>query len=399
MKKIAVSSALCALLALPSVGLGMKVYDSDDKSLDFYGSIRGFVGGGAPVGTDMLTSSSSVDNGAFTSGIQSIPGSGYGSYLAGLQNNTHFGFNFKSGKVSGKIEVGMREGGALGSSDGKDAGFRYFYGTYDFDGAGKLSFGKIGTISAEGGFTSDFNNNNSAGQGFGSVAAASRHLQLQYQISSFTIQLIQDNNNGIGDGWTFAPIGYSATPRVAIGWTPKIENLKLKVAGTIKKYAGRDFAATSATAWHIFAGVRPTFGSSYLSFVINYGINGHLYGEQATNASSGQYGYNNLNAAAGLDAKRFGAHLEYGLGLGSTTKLIIGAGYQLTYGGVGQSETSTNNIRDINAAKVFIQLPIKPSKEFTFAPQISYMDTAVTTTTGTSHISGAVGMVRLMYDF
>ena len=391
MKKIAVSSALCALLALPSVGLGMKVYDSDDKSLDFYGSIRGFVGGGAPVGTHMLTTSGT--------NIESIPGSGFGSYLAGLQNNTHFGFNFKSGKVSGKIEVGMREGGALGSVTGNDAGFRYFYGTYDFDGAGKLSFGKIGTISAEGGFTSDFNNNNSAGQGFGSVAAASRHLQLQYQISSLTIQLIQDNNNGIGNGGTFTPIGYSATPRIAIGWTPKMENLKIKVAGTIKKYAGRDIAATSATAWHIFAGVRPTFGSSYLSFVINYGINGHLYGEQATNASSGQYGYNNLNAAAGLDAKRLGAHLEYGLGLGSTTKLIIGAGYQLTYGGVGQSETSTSGIRDINAAKVFIQLPIKPSKEFTFAPQISYMDTAVTTTTGTRHISGAVGMVRLMYDF
>ncbi|MGX3098441.1 hypothetical protein [Helicobacter sp. 23-1046] len=398
MKKIAVSSALCALLALPSVGLGMKVYDSDDKSLDFYGSIRGFVGGGAPVGTDMLTSRFSTS--ANGNNIESIPGSGYGSYLAGLQNNTHFGFNFKSGKVSGKIEVGMRESGVLGSAGGNDAGFRYFYGTYDFDGAGKLSFGKIGTISAEGGFTSDFNNNNSAGQGFGSVAAASRHLQLQYQISSFTIQLIQDNGNaGLGDGGTFAPIVYSATPRVAIGWTPKIENLKLKVAATLKQYSKVDSVATNATAWHIFAGVRPTFGSSYLSFVINYGINGHLYGEQATNASSGQYGYNHLNVAAGLDAKRFGAHLEYGLGLGSTTKLIIGAGYQLTYGGVEQSETSTNNIRDINAAKVFIQLPIKPSKEFTFAPQISYMDTAVTTTTGTNHISGAVGMVRLMYDF
>ncbi len=386
MKKIAVSSALCALLALPSVGLGMKVYDSDDKSLDFYGSIRGFVGGGAPVGTAV---------GAVGTGRGA---SGDGSYLVGLQNNTHFGFNFKSGKVSGKIEVGLKEGGALGSAGGNDAGFRYFYGTYDFDGAGKLSFGKIGTISAEGGFTSDFNNNDSAGQGFGSVAAASRHLQLQYQISSFTIQLIQDNGNaGIGDGGTFAPMRYSATPRVAIGWTPKIENLKLKVAATIKQYSKVDSAATNATAWHIFAGVRPSFGSSYLSFVINYGINGHLYGEQATTTSSGQYGYDNLNSAIGLDAKRLGAHLEYGLGLGSTTKLIIGAGYQLTYGGVGQGVTGT--YRDINAAKVFIQLPIKPSKEFTFAPQISYMDTAVTTTTGTSHISGAVGMVRLMYDF
>lgn len=386
MKKIAVSSALCALLALPSVGLGMKVYDSDDKSLDFYGSIRGFVGGGAPVGTAV---------GAVGTGRG---GSGDGSYLVGLQNNTHFGFNFKSGKVSGKIEVGLREGGALGSAGNNDAGFRYFYGTYDFDGAGKLSFGKIGTISAEGGFTSDFNNNDSAGQGFGSVAAASRHLQLQYQISSFTIQLIQDNGNaGIGNGGTFAPMRYSATPRVAIGWTPKIENLKLKVAATIKQYSKVDSAATNATAWHIFAGVRPSFGSSYLSFVINYGINGHLYGEQATNASSGQYGYTNLNTDIGLDAKRLGAHLEYGLGLGSTTKLIIGAGYQLTYGGVGQGVNQT--LRDVNAAKVFIQLPIKPSKEFTFAPQISYMDTAVTTTTGTSHISGAVGMVRLMYDF
>ncbi len=387
MKKIAVSGALCALLALPSVGLGMKVYDSDDKSLDFYGSIRGFVGGGAPVGTAV---------GAVGTGRG---GSGDGSYLVGLQNNTHFGFNFKSGKVSGKIEVGLREGGALGSAGNNDAGFRYFYGTYDFDGAGKLSFGKIGTISAEGGFTSDFNNNDSAGQGFGSVAAASRHLQLQYQISSFTIQLIQDNGNaGIDNGGTIAPMRYSATPRVAIGWTPKIENLKLKVAATIKQYSKVDSAATNATAWHIFAGVRPSFGSSYLSFVINYGINGHFYGEQATTTSSGQYGYTNLNTDIGLDAKRLGAHLEYGLGLGSTTKLIIGAGYQLTtYDGVGQGVTGT--LRDVNAAKVFIQLPIKPSKEFTFAPQISYMDTAVTTTTGTSHISGAVGMVRLMYDF
>lgn len=387
MKKIAVSSALCALLALPSVGLGMKVYDDDGKSLDFYGSVRGVVGGGAPVGN-----AGNAAGGA-------LPG--YGTYIAGLQNNTHFGFNFKSGKVSGKIEVGMREGGALGSASGNDAGFRYFWGTYDFGGAGKLSFGKIGTVTAEGGFTSDFNNNNSAGQGFGSVVMASRHLQLQYQISSFTIQLIQDNTT-IGNGGTFTPLSYSATPRVAVAWTPKIENLKLKVAATIKQYSRVDSGlgltnGANATAWHIIAGVRPTFGSSYLSFVINYGINGHLYAEQATNASNGQYGYNNLNATAGLDAKRLGAHLEYGLGLGSTTKLVIGAGYQLTYGGVGQSGAATT--RDINAAKVFIQLPIKPSKEFTFAPQISYMDTAVTTTTGTNHISGAVGMVRIMYDF
>lgn len=383
MKKIAVSSALCALLTLPSVGLGMKIYDGDDKSLDFYGSVRGFVGGGAAVGN------------ADFSGTATQPTVGTGTYLVGLQNNTHVGFNFKSGNVSGKIEIGLRESGALGGSSG-DAGFRYFYGTYDFGGAGKLSFGKMGTTSAEGGFTSDFNNNNSAGQGFGSVAQASRHLQLQYQIGPVNIAIIQDNTD-VGNGVAY-PSGtrsYSANPRFAIAYQPKIENLKLKVAGTIKQYGKTNIgggAYGNATAWHILAGVRPTFGKSHLSFFINYGINGDLYGEQATNTSDGQYGYNNINSITGLDTKRLGAALEYGLGLGDSTKLIVGAGYQIAYGGIASNA-------DVNSVKAFLQLPYKPSKEFTIAPQISYMDTAVTNAGTTYHRAGAVGMVRLMYDF
>lgn len=381
MKKIAVSSALCALLTLPSVGLGMKIYDGDDKSLDFYGSVRGVVGGGAPVGTG-------------APGAATAQGA-YGTYIVGLQNNTHFGFNFKSGNISGKIEIGVRENGALGSGDGNGPGFRYFYGTYDFGGAGKLSFGKIGTTTAEGGFTSDFNNNNSAGQGFGSVIQASRHIQLQYQIGPVNVALIQDNISSIANGAAFGGIAHSSTPRVAVAYQPKIENLKLKIATTIKQYAKTDIgggAYGNATAWHILAGVRPTFGKSHLSFFINYGINGHLYGEQGTNASYGQYGYTSLNGTTGLDTKRLGAALEYGLGLGDSTKLIIGAGYQIAYGGIASNA-------DINSVKAFLQLPYKPSKEFTIAPQISYMDSAVTVGGTTTHHSGGVGMVRLMYDF
>lgn len=392
MKKIAVSSALCALLTLPSVGLGMKIYDGDDKSLDFYGSVRGFVGGGATVGN------------ADFSGTATQPTAGTGTYLVGLQNNTHVGFNFKSGNVSGKIEIGVREGGALGSAGGNDAGFRYFYGTYDFGGAGKLSFGKMGTTTAEGGFTSDFNNNNSAGQGFGSVTQASRHLQLQYQIGPVNIAVIQDNTD-VGNGVAY-PSGtrsYSANPRFAVAYQPKIENLKLKIAATIKQYGKTNIgggAYGNATAWHILAGVRPTFGKSHLSFFINYGINGHLYGEQGTNASDGQYGYTSLNALTGVDTKRLGVALEYGLGLGDSTKLIIGAGYQIAYGGIAQNAANEFANADINSVKVFLQLPYKPSKEFTIAPQISYMDTAVTQwAQATYHRAGAVGMVRLMYDF
>lgn len=410
MKKLALSGALAAIVAIPA--LGIEVYSNEEKgaSVELYGSLRGFVGGGG-ITSDRPANSTND-----------------GSYIIGFQNNSHFGINSKYGKLFTKVEFGLREAGILGTASGP--GLRKVFGTYDFGSGGKLTFGKIDTPTIEGGFQSDFNNNDAGGNGFGSVTTGSRKLQIQYSHSGATIAIIHDDaaNGDEGTlatgGAAYTSRGHSRIPRIALSYEGKIgEKGKFKVAATYKYFdrtkTNLDLAGHSGDvhAGHLLVGAKVPLGSAYLSTIFNYGINGHTYGEQMTAASAGGYGYtinlnnpynantnpdNALGDIIGLNAQRAGLVLEGGAKINDTISLAAGVGYQATFNGENQRGNDRSRDRQaIHSYKIYANLPINVAKGFQVVPQLGFYDVVQTykDISTNTHQSALVGLVRLKYDF
>lgn len=410
MKKLALSGALAAIVAIPA--LGIEVYSNEEKgaSVELYGSLRGFVGGGG-ITSDRPANSTND-----------------GSYIIGFQNNSHFGINSKYGKLFTKVEFGLREQGILGTASGP--GLRKVFGTYDFGSGGKLTFGKIDTPTIEGGFQTDFNNNDAGGNGFGSVTTGSRKLQIQYSHSGATIAIIHDDGaNSDSDtlstgGAAYTSRGHSRIPRIALSYEGKIgEKGKFKVAATYKYF---DRTKTNLTltghsgdvhAGHLLVGAKVPLGNAYLSTIFTYGINGHTYGEQQTAASAGGYGYtinlnspydaatnpdNSLGDIIGLNAQRAGLLLEGGAKINDTISLAAGVGYQATFNGENQRGNDRSLDRQaIHSYKVYANLPINVAKGFQIVPQLGFYDVVQTykDISTNTHRSALVGLVRLKYDF
>ena len=400
MKKLALSGALAAIVAIPA--LGIEVYSNEEKgaSVELYGSLRGFVGGGG-------TLPKINDNG--------LP-AGNGNALIGFQNNSHFGINSKYGKLFTKVEFGLHEMGFLSAGNGP--GLRKVFGTYDFGSGGKLTFGKLDTPTIEGGFQTDFNNNDAGANGFGSVTTGSRKLQIQYSNSGATVAIIADEaaaGNATNTVYTQSYLANSRLnpfPRIAVSYEGKIgEKGKFKVAATYKWY-GENYTGQSRAnvhAGHLLVGAKVPFGSAYLSTIFNYGINGHLYAEQQTSYSTGTYGYSNLNTAtttegAGLNAQRAGLVLEGGAKINDTISVAAGVGYQATFNGNNQRGHLGYNrgAQSIHSYKVYANLPINVAKGFQVVPQLGFYDTIETyraAGVANNHRTALVGLVRLKYDF
>lgn len=395
MKKIVVSSALSALLVLPA--MAFEVYNNDDTKVDVYGSIRGYVGYGE-------SGKAGADAG----------------YLIGIQNNSQFGVKFQKDKFKANVEWGAVEDGV--AVDGVGTGWRQYWGSYTTS-AGTILFGKTNTPTIDNGFTNDFFNNDNGSSGFGGIATGSRKIQIQYNVAGLSLALVEDKvGNGRSAG---AKDGQpnQESPRIAASYSINDEKGKptFKVAATYKYYNSGTIQTgvpDGTSAYHAWIGYKPTFGGSFLSMMAHYGKNGNLYGEQLTRISAGAYQHTTLDVA-GLDAQRAGARVEFGTKLSDDMSVIIGAGYQATFGGKGQEKavtTASKATKDsmIHSYSAFIQLPYKVSSNFTFAPQISYYQTIEGTDGISSHATayqadrtkafsgketGVIAAARIKWDF
>lgn len=396
MRKILISSALAASLAIPS--LALNVYDSDDTKVDLYGSLRGYVGG------SQLNTPMPDDLG--------VRGNNTGGWLVGLQNNTFFGTRVSHGNFKANIEFGWVEGSpTVGLAN---PGLRRLWGSYT-TGAGEILFGKTDTPSTDTGFSSNWFNNDNGFMGFGGVFTGDRVAQLQYNIAGLSVAVVSD------DYLTGAKVGGAANtnnneaPRISFSYTIKGEKGApfFKIAGNYKHMKGSnivtgDYADYSrASAWDIWAGIRPTFGNAYVSAMVNHGIDAHLYGAQQTLVNLG--GYQHAQPVLPVDdgsgnvtstninkdfqgTKRTGGLLEFGLNLSGDLSLALGAGYQQT--------SYDGRSGHISAFTGFINLPYKVSQNFTFVPQVAYYNTSMKFGDDSSTIAKSVlAAVRIKWDF
>ncbi len=395
MKKIVVSSALSALLVLPAMAFEVfEVYNNDDTKVDVYGSIRGYVGYGE-------SGKAGADAG----------------YLIGIQNNSQFGVKFQKDKFKANVEWGAVEAGVDGNSGeyskGTATGWRQYWGSYTTS-AGTILFGKTNTPTIDNGFTNDFFNNDNGSQGFGGIATGSRKIQIQYNVAGLSLALVEDYTGNGRSGTQTSP--NQESPRIAASYTINDDKGKptFKVAATYKYYNSdtidtKTRVPAGTSAYHAWLGVKQSFGGMFISAMAHYGKNGHLYGEQNTTFSYGGYAHDKttLDTAIGLDAQRAGARLEIGSKLSDDMSVIVGAGYQATFGGANQKAQAGSDLKDsfIQGYSAFIQLPYKVSSNFTFAPQVSYYQTiesnknAVAISNFSGKETGVVAAARIKWDF
>ncbi|MCX2716738.1 hypothetical protein OQH61_03195 [Helicobacter sp. MIT 21-1697] len=381
MKKIVVSSALSALLVLPAAAF--EVYNADDKKLDVYGSIRGFVGMGENTHKDTSTRNAAP-------------------FLFGVQNNSNFGVKFHADKFSAQVEIGAVESDPSLTTVSP---LRLFWGSYD-TGMGTILIGKAQTPTADTSFSNDLWNNDMGSWGFGGVATSDRKLQAQYSVAGLSLALVND----------YLASGYGVSnemPRIAVSYSVGDKaNPVFKIAGAYKHYnptamtrgslnAGNlDNNTGSNDAWHIFVGAKPTFGSSWLSLVAHYGKNAHIYGNQGTATNVGGWAHSSVSdgltaLTEGISIKRSGGKVEFGTALSKELSFIVGAGYQETFG--------NGTAGKFKGYTAFVQLPYKVSANLTLSPQVGWyqQDNVATANKPLTRepIASVNGAVRVKWDF
>ena len=389
-----VSAAVSALIAPMSA---LEVLKDDDKSLEVYGSVRGYVGfGGSASATD-----------TFGFNPSSVAYGPYGSALYGLQGNSRLGVKAKVGNLEANAELGLSE----------PDGFRQMWGAYTFGSAGSLLFGKTDTPSvAKSIFSSDLADTEQGSAGFGGLRTSSRKLQLSYSIAGFTIALVDDSTSVINARGA----QNEAIPRIAASYYLQNEDktLDFQVGGAYKYYnlgvraAGEGdfrFVGGSGSAFHIFTAVKSQMMEKnlYVSGMLHYGMNADLYGEQRTNTNTGGYSHSQIfggdkDPIMTADVHRVGAYVESGYKINDMLSGVLGLGYQLS---LAQSALVGGNDQMAHTYMVMAQLPVKLEKSLTITPQVGYYGALIdTTSSGSVLVSakqqhGVLAFVRLRYDF
>lgn len=391
-KLLLVSAVLSAALSQVSA---YKVIDEDDKVVDVYGSVRGYVGyGAAAAGLDTL------NNGSTTSSIGYGP---YGGAFYGLQTNSRLGVKAKVGNFQAQTELGLSE----------NDGFRQMWGSYTFGSAGTLLFGKADSPSvAKSSFSSDVSNTDQGHQGFSGPNTANRRFQVTYSIAGLSIGLVSDQPSVID---AQAKRG-ETIPRIAANYNYQNEDktLDFQVGGAYKYFNNRPsgdgnerFLNGSGSAFHIFAALKSQAMDKrlFLSGMLHYGVNGDLYNEQATKFNDGGYKHSDLitsNMSVASNVHRAGIYAESGYQFSDMLSGVLGLGYQYT------SVISSISNQETAAAQTYMvmaQLPIKFDKGFRLTPQIGYYGGVLGKDESSPNSStievkhGLIAFVQARYDF
>ncbi len=373
---------IAVFMAVPA--FAVEVYNNGEgNSVDIYGTIRGYIGYGAGITGETKIGGVSLDDSDTTH-----------NFLYGVQPNSRIGVKLALGNFSGQVELGANEATVYGVSAGNAVGLRQAWAAYSFGNAGKLLAGKTDTPTSMGGFISDIFDTDGGLNGFGGVTTSTRRFQVSYTIAGFTLALIEDDVlNGNAGGF----IGTNKyTPRGAISYTYKNENLMAKVAATYTAVNGEyiddggNVDWTNLHAFGITAGVRPTFSNNrmWLSVLLRYGMNEDLYGEAKTVVNNGKathdglslidsegnvFGVNDVRSVKDdgsfYNIHRVAVSAEYGAKLTEQFALVVGAGYQAT---IPEAEDVDYLI---SSFAVFLQGNYAISKNFAFIPQIAYYGT------------------------
>lgn len=392
MKKVLLT-LIAVLMAVPAFAI--EVYNNGEgTSVDIYGTIRGYVG--YVMGNTGDTTAEAAGN-----KLTINEGGMDHNFLYGLQGNSRIGTKFKVGGFSGQVELGANEKTLINKKTDDTVGLRQAWAAYSFGNAGKLLFGKTDTPTSMSGFISDIYDTDGGLNGFGGSNTSTRRFQVQYTIGGLTLALIEDDITATAIG-SFTD-GGKFTPRGGISYTFKNDTLMAKVAATYTAVNGHYSDINNNQKWtniHAFgvtAGVKPTFGSMYLSAIFRYGMNEDLYKEAKTVANYGKATHDAYSISLGglvpgissikpgqlvdTDGTVYNVHraaiaLEFGAKVTEQLTAMVGAGYQATIQELGDDFSSvTDPSFLVHSYAVYVQGNYALSKNFSLIPQIAYYGT------------------------
>lgn len=349
MKRILISAvAAGALLGQLNA---VEIIKDGDKKLEVFGAAKAVIGYGANHGA-----STSADKHAF---------------IYGIQGNSRIGLKFEVGNIFGAALIGATEKYGITSGTNDRPGFRQLYAGYNFGDAGKLLAGRNELITSMG-FSSSIFDAESGLNGFGGVSTSTRRFQIAYSIAGLTVSLSENEGS----------YGKASIPRISLGYETKSNALDAKVAASYAKINNKE---TNAHMAYIVAGVKPKFGTSYVSAMAAYGLNSNVVGEQAISTAKLSQGYGNWTVSNGANLERTRVQntnivslmLEYGMDFSEDLGFKLGAGYQI-------AKVAKKDSPDLHAYSAFIQLPYQAYKHnsgasFKIIPQVGYIGTTLQT--------------------
>ena len=357
MKRVLISAvAAGALLGQLNA---FEVYKDGDKSFGVFGVANALVGYGLNF-SNLMNGTTIEKNSKKTNG----------EFISGIQGNSRIGINFTVGKVFGAALIGVGEKTLRGQSI--DTGFRQLYAGYDFGDAGKLLAGKNELVTSMGGFSSSIFDTESGLHGFGGVSTSTRRLQIAYSVAGLTFSISENDLS------TKSATGqYYEIPRFSVGYEYKDSSIRAKVAAA---YAHQR-TVTNKNAFFLTAGIKPTFGDSYVSALLSYGFNADKFaqnsGDMKIATPSLGKGFGNAGVSTGntqtTQTNLVGVVLEYGVNLTDDLGFKIGAGYQYAH--------AQNVSGDFHSYAGFVQLPYKVGGGFSIIPQVGYLGTTIASTT------------------
>ncbi|MGX2983444.1 hypothetical protein [Helicobacter sp. 23-1045] len=355
MKKILISAvAAGALLGQLSA---FEVLKDGEKSLEVIGMAKAVVGYGY--------------NFSKATGTKLQRGTYPSEFIYGIQGNSRIGLKASYGNVFGAAILGAGEATLYGDKS-NTGGFRNLYLGYDFGDAGKILAGKNELVTTMGGFSSSIFDTESGLQGFGGTSTSTRRFQVAYMFDGVTVAVSENDVSDIDK------LGNKSVPRFSVGYDYSADGLTAKVAASYT-YASRKATAHIA---YFAAGAKYDLGGSYVSGLINYGLNSQLVGESKINNPSLSRGYGNVAVADEKDFKLggtsnnthlVGVALEYGMNINDDLGLKVGAGYQYaTKATKAEAKVGTGIL---NSYSAFVQLPYNVGKGFSIIPQVGYLGT------------------------
>ncbi|MEJ2730490.1 MAG: hypothetical protein P8185_18645 [Deltaproteobacteria bacterium] len=254
MKKLILAIAAVALIASPALAVDWNFYGSA-RMATWYNT-RDY-NNGTP---------SDLDNGGYTVSNNFDSDS---QVQWDLQGNSRFGATVKAENVSGRFELGLKQGSGGGDFD---VGTRRIFGTWDF-GAAKLKVGKDYTPVSQ--FVSGQAFAADAGLLGNGAAYGSRNGQLALSFGGFEIAAITNAGGKVRNLDTGDLDKY--LPKMEAKWGMAFDTWNFTVMGGLQYFEIEDAGARkknlNVTSWVIGGDAGVNFGPVYVKGCASYGAN------------------------------------------------------------------------------------------------------------------------------
>jgi hypothetical protein len=314
---------------------------------------------------------------------------------------TRAGANFKSDKITGKLEIDARAGGAgatgnieadSGASRLGNVRLRHLWGQYDF-GAGKLMIGQNYPLyDAPASGVAYYSGGLQKLGGIGYLVARTSQIRLTF--GDFRVAFLPPDTASTSPSATFNEIN-TTFPKIEVRYDMKMDAFALNLIGGWQTYEIEDYnhttgAGTGATedisSYVLGARCKANFGPMYAGLALTYRQNGGNYGAWTVSTKETA----TFQGTSIKDADAFG--VVAALGFKINDMFTIEAGYsKLT----SEQDTDLANEDDAQVYGVIAKIDVAPGVRI--QPEVLFQDNEDVVNNGVSSEQGDATIVGVWW--